>query len=317
MTEKELQTSLGKKKDIRDQYLLIGTEPLLIDRAVGHIKQAVGGEAPFDIDNFSLPETAHEEIFARLHLTPVQLTRRLLIVREVERVTKIDLAECATMLNAHPSGNCLVFALRLEKDPAERKKIHITPGDLKKAFPRAAVVTLEADAGTVKGWIRKKVRDGKLPFSDSLVRYLEEEFKDDVTGLKNEFAKITNYVHEMDRLDEAGIRDLARGLCHCGVYEMADSLAEGRPDALRRFEEAYPFMDDIAFAPVLARKMLNQARQPGGAVRLDQKALVDLLAQLSVIDRKVKMSSAFIRLAMEMYILRNAGVPKNGVPHGR
>lgn len=308
---------LLKKGITERQYLLIGTELLLIDRAVDAIKKANGGEAPFDIDNFSLPETPVEEILARLHLAPVQLTRRLLIIREVERVTKTGLAECARVLNAHPSDNCLVLVLRPEKDPAEKKKNYASPDDLKKAFPDAAAVDLQADAGTLRGWIKKKVRDGRLPLNDTLVRYLEEEFRDDITGLKNEFAKIANYLHGLDRLDEAAMRDLARGLCYCGIYEMADALKEGRPDALRRFEEAYPFMKEQEFAPVLARRLLDRPRGPRHATGHDRETLVDLLAQLSAIDRRVKMSSAFTRLSMEMYILRNAGVIMNGVPHGR
>jgi DNA polymerase III delta subunit len=316
MKENQLRESL-EHGVIQGQYLVVGTEPLLIDRAVDKIRKALGGEAPFDIDNFSLPDAEFEEIIARLHLAPFQLTRRLLIVRDIERVSKSDLGDFAKMVNARSSGNCVVLTLRLEKDVKDRKKSSVSPGDLEKAFPNAEVVTAQADAGTVRGWIKKKASENNIMLDDALVRYLEEEFRDDITGLRNEIAKITNYLHEASRLDRNTVRDLARGLGDYDKYEMASFVVEGRSDALRRFEETYPFMLDVEFAPVLARRLLNQARQSNRAMRHDRNALADLLAQLSVIDRKVKLSSPFARLSMELYIMRNTGVIMNGASHGR
>ncbi|MBE0433273.1 hypothetical protein IBX73_07400 [candidate division WOR-3 bacterium] len=313
--ERQLRESLKRGK-IHGQYVLIGKEPILIDRALNTIKDKLEVREPFDVDYFSLPDAVYEEVIAKLHLVAFQSARRLLVVKDLERVTPSDLEDFAETVNAHRSGNCLVMTYRLEKDKADRKYKEAI-SRLQKAFPQAPLVTLRADDDTVRSWIRKKVSDNKLPLNGPLVRYLEEEFKDDVTGLRNEFAKIANYLHEVSSLDPNGIRDLAKGLCHCEAYQMADSFIDGRSDTLRIFEELYPFIEDTAFVHVLTRGMLNRARWSGHAVRSDRKALVDLFAQLSSIDRKVKMSSVCTRLSMEMYIMQNAGVVKNGVSHGR
>lgn len=313
--EDQLRTSL-KRGEISDQYVLIGKEPILIDRALNTLKGKLEVQEPFGVDFFSLPDAAYDEVVARLHLVGFQSARRLLVVKDLERVALGDLEDFAEKVNAHRSGNCLVMTYRLEKDKADRKYKEAV-SRLQKAFPRAALVTLRADGDTVRGWIRKKVSANKLPLNATLVRYLEEEFKDDVTGLRNEFAKITNYLHEVGSLDANGIRDLARGLCHCEAYQMADSFIDGRPDTLRIFEELYPFMESTAFVHVLTRGIMNRARWSGHAVRSDRKALIDLFAQLSAIDSKVKMSSVCARLSMEMYIMQNTVVVENGVSHGR
>jgi len=312
--ERQLKESLSGGQ-ILNLYLLVGAEPILIDRALKAIKDTLRVEESFDTDIFSLPEAALEDIVAKSFLMPFQSARRLLVVRNLERVSNRELNDFAEAISRNSSGNCMVLIYQVDKEVRSRKDA------LKKLsvmFPHAECVVLIPDPGSVKKWIQAKIRRDNLALDDSMVDYLEEEFNDDITGLKNEFDKIENYLHEAGDIDKEGIRNLSKGLCNLDKYQMVDSFLNGRSDVLRIFEELQPYLPTNAIlVDALTRGILNHARRKDGVIRPNRKTLVDVVAQLIMVDRKIKTSSVFARLSMELFILQNAGTLKNGVSYGR
>lgn len=314
MTEKQLKESLNGGQ-IRNQYLLVGDEPLLVDRALKTIKDALRVEESFDTDIFSLPDVAIEDIIAKSFLMPFQSQRRLLVVKNLESVSSRELNDFAETLSRNSSGNCMVLTYEPNKEVGIRRDIL---RKLQAMFPRAECVAIVPEPGSVKKWIQAKIRRDNLLLDESMVNYLEEEFNDDITGLKNEFAKIENYLHEAGGIDKEGIRDLARGLCNIDKYQITDSFLDGNTDVLRVFEELQPYLPTNAIlVDALTRGILNRAGRKGGVVMANRKALVDMVAQLISVDRKIKTSSFFTHHAMELFILQNAGSLENGVSYGR
>jgi DNA polymerase III delta subunit len=314
MTERQLNESLSGGQ-IRDQYLLVGDEPLLIDRALKTIRDAIRVDESFDVDVFSLPDVSLEDIVAKLFLMPFHSARRLLIVRNLEDASARDLNDFAQTISTNNSGNCAVLIYRLDKDARSQRD---TLKKLPVMFPRAECVVIMPEPGSVRKWIRAKIRRDNLTLDDSMVDYLEEEFSDDITGLKNEFEKIDNYLHEAGAIDKEGIRNLARGLCNCDKYQMVHSFLNGGCDVLRLFEELQPYLPTNAIlVDTLTRGILNRARRKDGVIQSNRKALVDVVAQLILVDRKIKRGSFFGRHAMELFILQNAGTLNNGVSYGR
>jgi DNA polymerase III delta subunit len=314
MTEEQLKKSLNSGQ-ILNLYLLVGDEPILIDRALTAIKDTLKVEESFDTDVFSLPEAALEDIVSKSFIMPFQSARRLVVVRDLERVASRELNDFAEAVGQNSSGSCLVLIFQLDKDARSRKE---TLKKLSAMFPHAECVVLTPEPGSVRKWIRAKIQRDNLALDDSMVDYLQEEFNDDITGLKNEFDKIENYLHEAGDIDKEGIRDLARGLCNLDKYEMVDSFLNGRSDVLRIFEDLQPYLPTNAIlVDALTRGILNRARRMDGVIQANRKALVDAVAQLIVVDRKIKTSSIFARLSMELFILHNAGTLKNGVSYGR
>jgi len=314
MTERQLKESLSGGQ-VRNLYLLVGNEPILIDRASKAIKDTLRVEESFDTDVFSLPEATLEDIVAKSFLMPFQSARRLLVVRNLERVSRRELNDFAEAISRNSSGNCMVLTYQIDKEVRSHKDV------LKKLsamFPHAECVVLVPDPGSVRKWIQAKIRRDNLALDDSMVDYLEEEFNDDITGLKNEFDKIENYLHEAGDINKEGIRNLSKGLCNLNKYQMVDSFLNGRSDVLRIFEELQPYLPTNAIlVDALTRGILNRACRKDGVIQPNRKALVDVVAQLIMVDRKIKTSSVFARLSMELFILQNAGTLKNGVSYGR
>jgi len=314
MTEGQLRKSLADG-EISNQYLLIGDEPILIERAFNTIKDTLKVEESFDFDSFSLPEAELDDIMAKLFLMPFGSGQRLILVKGLGDITEGELEYFAETISSNKSKNCLVLIYRFDKETTRKKQ---KMAKLDTLFPRADRVIVGTEQGKVRKWIQSAVNRDSLKLDRTMVTYLEKEFGNDVTGLKHEFDKIRNYLHEAGDIDPEGMRDLAKGLCDLTKYQMVDAFMKGSAETFQIFEELLTKSPEYAaLVDALARQMVNRARRKDGVTHTNRTALVDIVSQLAVIDRKVKTSSIFERLSMELFILRNAGVFKNGVLYGR
>jgi DNA polymerase III delta subunit len=314
MTERQLNAAL-KNGEIHSHYLIFGNEPILIDQAVNTIKENLKVEESFDLDRFSLPDATITDIASRLYLMPLGSMKRLLIVKNLEEVSEGDLQDFADVVKRNNSGNCLVLTYQIKRDMKYYKRIL---KELAALFPETECVVVIPKRNEIRRWIETKIRRDGLNLNSAMISYLEEEFSNDVTGLKNEFEKIENYLHEAGSIDSANMRNLARGLCDFDRYQVVNAFIEGRSEALRRFEELQPYLPSNAvLVDAMTRGMINLARGRDKTVQTSKAALQEVLEQLIVIDKKIKTSSIFTRLLMELFILHNAGTFRNGALYGR
>ena len=240
---------------------------------------------------------------------------RMLIVKNLEDVNGHDLDEYAKTINCRGFANCLVMIYMLKKDSKSDKELK---EKLTKLFPAATHVDFGFARNEIKQWIRSKVKRDNVNLDDAMMDYLEQEFSNDITGLKNEFEKIENYLEEVGSMDKEKMRDLVKGLCDFDRYQVANAFLSGRPGALRMFEEQLPYLPKYAMmVDSLIRVILQRACGKGNTLQARTTRLQAMLEQLIVIDRKIKTSSIFTRLFMELFILHNAGTFKNGASYGR
>ncbi len=314
MTERQLKESLNKS-EIHNQYMLVGAEPILIDRSLKLIKEALKAEEPFDVDRFSLPDATIEDILGKLLLMSLSSKKRLLIVEDLEEVSSRELDDFATAVNRTNSDNCLALTYEVSKSMRNYESIL---RKLAVLFPKAECVIHVPERNEIKSWIRSRIRRDNLGLDDSLVTYLEEEFSNDITGLKNEFEKIENYLEEIGSIRASEMKDLSKGLCDFDRYKVAYAFVDGRPETLEMFEELQPYIPSNAvMVDAMTRSIINRARNRVRTLQASRASLQEILDQLIAVDRKIKTSSSFVRLLMELFILHNAGIFRNGVSYGR
>ncbi|MGB7054221.1 MAG: hypothetical protein WBE28_02740 [bacterium] len=314
MTERQLKESL-KNGEIHSHYVLIGDEPILIDRALKTIKDTLEVDESFDLDRFSLPDGTVTDIATKLYLMPLCSKKRLVIVKNLEDMPDHDLHDFAKVVNRHNSGNCLALTHQTKKG---KKHYESTLKKLSATFPKAECVVIMTERNEIRKWIQSKIRRDGLNLNNAMVNYLEAEFSNDITGLKNEFEKIENYLHEVGSIDSANMKDLAKGLCDVDRYRVVDAFLDGRPEALSIFEELQPYLrTNAVLVDAMTRGMVRRASGRVKTIQTSQATLQEVLEQLTVVDRKIKTSSIFTRLLMELFILHNAGTFKNGASYGR
>jgi DNA polymerase III delta subunit len=314
MTQRQLKESL-KSGEIHSHYVLIGDEPILIDRALNSIKETLKVDESFDLDRFSLPDAAVTDIAAKLYLMPLSSEKRLLIVTNLEEVTDSDLRDFANVVGRSNPGNCLVLTYKIKKG---KKYYQSILKKLAAEFPNAECIVVMPERNEIRKWIQSKIRRDSLNLDNTMINYLEEEFSNDITGLKNEFDKIENYLHEAGAISSANMKDLAKGLCDFDRYQVVNAFLDGRSEALRTFEEFQPYLPTNAvLVDAMTRGLVSRARGRVKTWRASKEALQEILEQLIVVDKKIKTSSNFTRLLMELFILHNAGTFRNGASYGR
>lgn len=300
-----------KKGKVANQYLLIADEPLLFENAIKSIQEALQVSEPFDYETFSANETPAEEILQKLYLTPFGSARRLIVIKHLEELKKRTLSEFGKTISQTQSQNCLVITYQIEKGTRPTVR---APKKIIELFPRAVPILLKTDMKLVHTWISNKIKKDNIKLTPLLARYLEEEFDNDITGLKNEFDKIENYLYETGTMNTVDIKDIAKGLCNFNKYQIANAFLDGRKDVLELFEELRPYLRHYAeIVDALTRSFVFYVMRNKGA----KPSMEKLTDEIIVIDKKVKRSSNFAHLMVELFLLRNVNLFRKGAIYGR
>ena len=126
MIEKELKEQI-KKKIIHNHYFLISDEPLLVNNTINEIKQALKIDESFDFENCSIQEYEYSDIINKILTAPFVSSKRMLVLKNIEKESINNLKEFARMLYHVPSSSCLVMVYQMDKKriqnrPAENYK---------------------------------------------------------------------------------------------------------------------------------------------------------------------------------------------------
>lgn len=313
MNDKELRRLLKRGK-ISHRYLLLGDEPLLIENAVRDMRITLKVDESFDLDTFIASEAQIEDIMSKFYLTPFGSTQRLIVLKNLEELDSRTLANFAKIINSTTARNCLVMTYVVKKD--ERRPDSLNR-KLTELFKNAQCVTFQYDRDKIREWITKRIERENLDLSPSMIEYLEDEFTHDVTGLKNEFAKIENYLHEAKTLSTESIKDLAKGLCDFDKYRIVDTFLEGRKNTLELYEELMPYIRSNAeIVDALTRGLINYCQRKRNIFAKDSASIQPILDEIITIDRKVKRSSHLANLMLELFFLRNAHFFRKGAIYG-
>lgn len=312
MTDRELREKLKQNK-IASQYVLIGEEPLLIENAISAIKDTLNVEDGFDFESFSINEVPVNDIIAKLVTSPFLSARRMIIAKNLEELDKRELMQFAKTIAKISTQNCFIMTYRLDKHEKRQTGIWKNIGNL---FPHAQCVMFESGKQHIHKWIVTKNKRDNLQLSPSTIHYLEEEFQNDITGLKNEFDKIENYLHEAKNLDGEAIRTLAKGLCDFNKYAVVDAYVKGNKNAFLLLEELKPYLNSCAeIVDALARSLLyfSQRLHNENALQTVKTTLCDIVD----IDHAVKRGSQFDYTMLELLFLKKDRMVKKGAKYGR
>jgi DNA polymerase-3 subunit delta len=109
-TLEDLLISLGRR-DVAPLYLLCGEEDFLVDEAVQAIVHAVlgDGERGFNLDVVSAAELDVRDILALASSFPMMAERRVVVVRDIERITGRDVDVFAAYCENPSRSTCLVL----------------------------------------------------------------------------------------------------------------------------------------------------------------------------------------------------------------
>lgn len=310
MIEKELKGQL-KKKIIHNFYFLVSDEPLLLNNTISDIKNVMNIDEAFDFETCSIKENEYSEIINKILTPPFTSTKRMLVLKDIEKENYADLKEFAHMLVRVPLSTCLIMVYQIDKKNEHSRGTENYKKVLE-LFPDAQCVMLMPDAVTIQRWITKKMELLGLKDNWGIINYLNEEFADDITGMKNEIQKIENYLYEAKRLGLGEVKDISQGLTDFDAYRLANNFFHHRPETIEELIRLKPFIKSpLPIIDALGRLLYKYTS------KANDRAFRYLAAELLRIDNSFKTGSHFADLLLEILFIKNLGILNKGAHYGK
>ncbi len=310
MIEQELKEQL-KKGIIHNHYFLVSDEPLLINNTINDIKKAINVDESFDFESCSILECEYADIINKILTAPFVSSKRIIVLKNIEKENYSNLKEFALMLRHIPSSSCLVMVYQTDKKSTKNRY-----GDNYKKtlelFPGAQRITLLPDEATIGKWITKKMDSLGLKGSSEVVDYLKEEFSNDITGMKNEIQKIENYLFQAKQLGLSEVKEISRGLSDYDAYHLANDFFQHRIRTIEEFIELKPYIrSPMIIIDALGRMLRSYA------LKSDEKSFRYLAGELLRIDNRLKSGSDFAETLLEIFFIKNLGIFDKGAIYGK
>src|SRR4030042_1628983 len=121
MRERDLREDL-KKGNIKRKYLIVSSEPLLIDNLLKTIRETLNINDAFDYETYSISEVMIEDIIPKLFLTPLASKYRLIIIKNLEDLDLRSLPGIGKAIKDLQFANILIMTYRTEKQSRDSIK---------------------------------------------------------------------------------------------------------------------------------------------------------------------------------------------------
>jgi DNA polymerase-3 subunit delta len=323
----------GDLSDLKPVYLIYGSEELLLERAVKRLRDRLASVADldFNLDTFDGPSTSADEIVNAANTMPFMSERRLVIVRDVDRLDAADLESLAAYSRDPAPFTCLVL---VATKVAKNSKLYRAVAANGVAYQYEAPKRSEY-AGEVVKLLRAR---GKR-ISHAAAQDLVELVGRDLRRLDTEAGKLAAYAGEAAEVSAADVSQAVAAGAASSVFELTDAVGErdtrlalqllrrllqsgesplGIHAMLTRHVRALvsaralaargmvpeAMAPEMGIAPWLARAAARQAS------RYEAAELASALAGLADAEEQMKTSSADAGLVLERWIVTTAGAVK-------
>ena len=203
---------------LRTVYLLYGDEDLLIDEATDAITAAAlaGGDSGFNLDVLRGTEADGRDIVARASSFPMMADRRVVVVREVDKLSGRD-PELVASYVEHPSvSTCLVLT---GTKPDFRKKPFST---VRKEGGAFEFRPLQDDA--LASWISARAAETGLRIAPGGAKLLAASVGTSLRDLKNEIEKLFVFAGNRKEITEDDVSAVAGFSREFSVFELQNAL---------------------------------------------------------------------------------------------
>jgi DNA polymerase III subunit delta len=207
-------------------YLLYGEPGFLKEEAVAALRQAVLGSdsAPESVWNLTLlegPSTGVAEILDSARTLPMLGSRRLVLVKNAEKLREGDPQPLRDYLQAPSPSSCVIFVA----------------GPGKPDFRRSLFRTLQAGAMAVEfklprepavpRWIRERVRERAAEIEDEALALLEAHLGADILRIDQEITKVLDFLAPSRRITPAALAETLGAPGSRSIFELAEKVGAG------------------------------------------------------------------------------------------
>ncbi|HEV8376450.1 MAG TPA: DNA polymerase III subunit delta [Candidatus Polarisedimenticolia bacterium] len=206
-------------------YLVCGDEPLLKEEAVERIRTAVLGESTAEASwNRTVLEggsASLAEILDAARTVPMFAPRRLVWVRETERLREPEASPLREYLASPSPTTCLLFSTGSGK-PDFRK------GIFKALQSSAKVLEFQPLKGAVlTRWLRGRVQDLEAEIDEESLALLEMHAGPELLRLDQELKKVLDFLAPKRRITGQDLEQTLGTVSAASIFEWVDRTGDG------------------------------------------------------------------------------------------
>jgi len=232
----------GKNKldKLKSAYLYISRNDSVLEEKVGEIKDFIGGEINIDTDYKVFrpdPENTSEDLENYIFTPSLFSSRKIAVIRNIEKFNAKFQKMIAKMLAGdgdaaavgdgygEPGGgsgepSSIVFILTASNEKINKALLDALgkSGSIKRLRPPVG--------GDLARWLEKKAADDGINFTDEAKNLLIENVNLDQNLLKNEYAKLCDYISSEDEktIDVETVRYLVSRVYSMKIFDLVDFL---------------------------------------------------------------------------------------------
>lgn len=209
-----------KVTDLKPVYLIYGSEELRLEQALARLKRLVEevADLDFNMDTFDGENADADDVIAAANTLPFASERRLVIVKNVDKMNK-DALEAFAAYSGDPSPTTVLVlvAAKLAKNTRLFKAVDKLGGAAEYAAPRKADYPSE-----VRGMFESK---GKRISGDA-AELLVASVGYDLRRLAAEVDKTISFVGDKADISRQDIEDVVATTASTSVFEFVDAIAD-------------------------------------------------------------------------------------------
>lgn len=230
-------------------YLFYGEEGLLIDEAVQRVVDAAlpPGERAFNFDVLSGNDADARDIVARASSFPMMGERRVVIVRDADRIPEKGLELLAHYTQQPLPSTCLIF---VASKPDMRRKAFL-------AVKRTgtAIEFRELYEHQLPAWIEKRVKERRGSIDPEASKLLAAYVGSSLRDIENELDKLFLYLGERTAIREEDVAAVVGFSREFSVFELQKAI--GQRDLRRAVEVMEKILDANEPMPLLVSILTN------------------------------------------------------------
>ncbi|HKZ22164.1 MAG TPA: DNA polymerase III subunit delta [candidate division Zixibacteria bacterium] len=209
-----------EKGGIASLYLFLGEEDFVKKEALDLLTQKLipSGLECFNLNNSDAEETEIPDLINLASTVPVGSERRLVIVKNVEKLKAAPKEQLSNFFPKIPTTTCMVL---LATDLSEKDKLYT-------AVSNSGVIVQFADfkGVSLSKWIAEQFAAKKKKIDSEALKFLEETGGNNLNLLSKEIEKIVTYAGERENIKKEDIEKVAVASEKWKVYQLADQIVQ-------------------------------------------------------------------------------------------
>jgi DNA polymerase-3 subunit delta len=249
--------------DLKPIYLILSEQEFLLQQAVDRLRSRVGevADLDFNVETFDAESATGSAVTAACNTLPFASDHRLVIVRNIEKLSK-DAAESLAVYAADPAPTC-VLALsgtKLAKNTRLYKAVDRLGGVVERKTPRGAEF--------IKGVISLAADRGKQMTPDVAEAFVAAT-GEDLRKVSAELDKLVSFVGDTAQISRGDVESVVANTAKTKIWEFTESLADR----------------DCRRSLVLASSLVGDGESVFGLHAMAVRMIRDLIAARSLLDR--------------------------------